>query len=161
MIRAGLVAAACLVGTVAVAGLREEEHIVGDVLVRIDVVDTVEIMTVGPNDQERMQVLSGADIEILAFAGDPDSVTLLGEPVLVATVFATHSCDAGDALAYHVVRLSGVPAPGAPAATCGPLEVGIAHGAVFLEKDPMRVNTEDGGETWRWTPEQGFTLLQD
>ena len=49
----------------ALAEMKDEDHAIGDKLVRISVVDTIEIMTVGPSDQEQTQVLSGADVEIV------------------------------------------------------------------------------------------------
>ncbi len=123
--------------TPASAEMRDEEHLVADKMVKIAVIDTFEIMTVGPSDHEQMQVLSGADVEIAALVGDPDSVALLGQPVVVAEVTGTHSCDEGDARAYWVVTLGEVPAPEGPVTTCAEMTVSIASGAVMLDADPM------------------------
>lgn len=139
-------------GQPAWAEMRDEEHLVGPKIVRISVFDTFEIMTVGPSDYQQMQVLSGADVEIVAFAGDADSVALLGLPVLVAEVTGTHSCDTGDARAYYVVTLGDVPAPEGPVTTCAELTVSVAPGEVTLAADPM----SDQGEFWTWTPGKGW-----
>jgi hypothetical protein len=136
----------------AMAEMRDEEHLVGDQMVTIAVFDTLEIMTVGPSTHERIQVLSGADVEIVAFVEDADSVALLGQPVVVAEVTGTHSCDDGDARAYYVVTLGDVPKPEGPVTTCAELTVSIAPGAVMLEADPM-----GGGEAWAWEPGKGWT----
>jgi hypothetical protein len=133
------------------AEMRDEEHVVGNKLVKIAVFDTLEIMTVGPSDYENMQVLSGADVEIVAFAGDPDSVALLGQPVVVAEVTGTHSCEEGDARAYYVVTLGDVPAPEGPVTTCQELTVSVTPGAVQLEAVPM-----GEGEFWAWSPGKGW-----
>ena len=139
------------------AELRDEEHLVGDQMVTITVFDTLEIMTVGPSDHEQMQVLSGADVEIVAFAGDADSVALLGQPVLVAEVTGTHSCEDGDPRAYWVVTLGDVPAPEGPVTTCTDLAVSITPGAVVLDADPMG----GGGEAWSWVPGKGWSGASD
>ena len=136
----------------ALAERRDEEHILGDRMVKITVVDTLEIMTVGPSDYEQMQVLSGADVEIAALLGDADSVALLGQPVLVAEMTGTHSCDEGDARAYWMVTLGEVPAPEGPVTTCAELTVSVRPGAVVLEADPG----SQGGEAWSWTPDEGW-----
>ena len=131
--------------------MRDEEHLVGDRMVKITVFDAFEIMTVGPSEFDQIQVLSGADVEIVAFAGDADSVAILGQPVVVAEVTGTHSCDEGDARQYWVVTLGEVPAPEGPVTTCAELTVSIAPGVVMLDADPM-----DEGEAWAWAPGKGW-----
>lgn len=148
-----LVAAVCAVAaTTAMAELRDEEHVVGNTLVKIAVVDSLEIMTVGPSDHEQMQVLSGADVEIVAFAGDPENVALLGKPVLVAEVVGTQSCEEGDAREYYVVTLGDVPVPDGPVTTCQELTATVTSGLITLEADPM----SDDGEFWAWAPDKGW-----
>ena len=134
------------------AEMRNEEHAVGDRMVKIAVVDTLEIMTVGPSEQEQVQVLSGADVEIVLFAGDPDSVALVGQPVLVAEVTGTHSCEAGDPRAYWVVTLGEPPVPEGPLTTCEELVPSVTAGQVVLEADPM-----GEGAFWAWAPGKGWT----
>ena len=136
----------------ALAERRDEEHIVGDRMVRIARVDPIEILTIGPSDYEQIQVLSGASVEIVAFLADADSVTLLGQAVLVAEVTGTHSCDEGDPRAYWVVTLGDVPAPEGPVTTCAELTVSLTPGRVMLEADPEG----EGGEAWSWTPGKGW-----
>jgi hypothetical protein len=151
MTRLFVATALVVMASAALAELRDEEHVVGNKLVKIAVFDTLEIMTVGPSDYEKMQVLSGADVEIMAFAGDADSVALLGQPVVVAEVTGTHSCEDGDARAYYVVTLGDVPAPEGPVTTCQELTMSITPGAVVLEADPM-----GEGEFWAWSPGKGW-----
>lgn len=136
----------------ALAERRDEAHIVGDKLVKIAVVDTLEIMTVGASEYGQAQVLSGADVGIVAFAADADSVAMLGQPLLVAEVTGTHSCDQGDARAYWVVTLGDVPAPEGPVTTCQELTVSVTPGAVVLEADPAG----GAGESWTWAPGVGW-----
>lgn len=136
----------------ALAEQSDEEHIVGDRMVRIARIDPIEILTIGPSDHEQSQVLSGAEVEIAAFLADADSVALLGQPVLVAEVTGTHSCDEGDPRAYWVVTLGDIPAPEGPVTTCAELTVSLTPGAVVLEADPGG----EGGEAWSWTPGKGW-----
>lgn len=152
MIRRVSLAIACLAGA-AQAELKDEAHWVGDMLVEIGVFDTLEIMTVGPNAYERMQVLSGGDVEIAAFGGDPDAVALVGAPVLVASVTGTHTCEdvTEDALDYYVITLGNPPAPEGPVTSCGELAVSFTNGAVVLEGDPM-----GDGTSHLWSLGKGF-----
>jgi hypothetical protein len=129
------------------AEMRDEEHVVGHKLVKIAVFDTLEIMTVGPSDYEKMQVLSGADIEIRAIVDDADSVALLGQPVVVVDVTGTQSCEAGAAREYWVVTLGAVPAPEGPVTTCQPLTASVTAGALVLTGP---------GEAWAWSPGKGW-----
>lgn len=148
--RAGLLALAAVLALPAHAGMRDEEHLVGDRMVKIAVVDTFEIMTVGPSEHEQMQVLSGADVEIVASFGDAESVALLGQPVVVAEVTGTHSCDEGDARAYWVVTLGDVPAPEGPVTTCAALTVSLTSGTLVLAADPT-------DEVWAWAAGKGWS----
>lgn len=141
-------AAVLCLGQVAFADIKDEEHLVGDRVVRITVVDDFEIMTVGPSDYDQMQVLSGADVAIVALLADEASVAQLGQGVVVAEVTGTHSCDAGDARAYWVVTLGGVPAPEGPLTTCQPLTATLEAGSVVLAGE---------GEAWAWAPGKGWT----
>lgn len=135
------------------AEMRDEEHLVGAKVVRISVVDTFEILTVGPSDYEQMQVLSGADVELLPIAGNKDGAALIGEPVLVAEVTGTHSCDAGDARAYWVVTLGDVPTPEGPLTTCEAMEASVsATGQLRLTGT---------GESWVWVPGKGWSAAAD
>lgn len=129
------------------AEMRDEEHRLGDKLVKIAVFDTLEIMTVGPSDYEKMQVLSGADLEIQAIVDDADTVALLGQPVVVVEVTGTHSCEAGDAREYWVVTLGAVPAPEGPVTTCQPLTASVAAGTLVMTGT---------GEAWTWVPGKGW-----
>lgn len=146
-----LVAVLALAAPAARAEMRNEEHLVGDKVVRIAVSGTIERMTVGPSDPVQIQVLSGADIEILAFAADADSVALVGVPALVAEVTGTHSCEAGDPRAYYVVTLGDLPAAEGPVTSCEVLVPSLTSGAVVMAADPMG----DAG-AWAWVPGKGW-----
>jgi hypothetical protein len=131
--------------------MRDEEHLVGDKVVRISVVDTFEIMTVGPSDHDQMQVLSGADVQVVSLVDDEESVALVGEPVLVAEVTGTHSCEEGDARAYWVVTLGDVPAPEGPVTTCEAMAASVTEaGWVVLNGKT---------ETWAWAPGKRWAVL--
>lgn len=152
----------------ALAEVQAETHVVGDRLVQIAVTGNLETLTVGPSAQgqsaqgqsaqeqsaqEQSEVLSGADVEIVLFAGDPDSVALLGEPVLLVEVTGTHSCETGDARAYWAVTLGDRPMSEGPVTTCQALTPGLAPAMAVLEADPMA----EGGEFWAWTPGKGWS----
>lgn len=149
--RGHVVAAGLCLALPALAEVRDEMHPVGDVVVKITVAGTLEVLTVGPSEEAQAQVLSGADVEILAFAADADSVALIGQPVVVVEVTGTHSCDAGDARAYSVVTLGAVPAVEGPVTTCDELVPSIIPGGVVLDADPM-----GAGEAWLWVPGKGW-----
>ena len=157
MKRLGTAAALALCGWAAWAEMRDEEYLVADRTVLIRVVDTQEIMTVGPAAEDQSQVLSGADIEVLATTGDSDSLALVGQAVVVARVFGSHSCETGDAWLYHVVTLGNPPMPEGPVSSCADLSVSLATGAVVLEEDPG----SGAGEFWAWQPGKGFSAALD
>lgn len=148
------IAGACLAGMPAQS---EEAHVViGPEQVWIEYVDPIEIMWVGPNAYERTQVLSGDNIELVAFATEEGSAALLGARAIVASKTGTHSCETGDPLDYYVVTLTPGLATEGPATTCGRLEVVVTNGAIVAEDDPMQANAEDGGQFWAWVPGRGF-----
>lgn len=149
-------AALCLTSPAAMAELKDWEGFVFDKAVTIGVFDTFEIMRVGPNAYEQIQVLSGADLEIAAATEDKDSVDLVGEAVMVVTSPGTHSCDEGNPTDYYVVTLGDVPAPEGPLTTCKELAVSFTNGAVVLEENPM-----GEGEFWAWKPGKGFRETLD
>ncbi|MDZ4067715.1 MAG: hypothetical protein U1E06_12860 [Tabrizicola sp.] len=134
------------------AEMRDETHIISGKQVKIAVVGTIEIMTVGL-DEEQIPVLSGADVAILGFPGDADSVALVGQPVLLVEVTGTHSCETGDARAYWAVTLDDPPMSDGPVTTCQALTPGAAPGMAVLEADP----TGEAGEVWAWTPGKGWS----
>lgn len=137
-------------GSAAWAEMRDEEHLVGDRIVRITGFDTFEIMTVGPPEHEQIQVLSGGDVELLPIAGAEGSAALIGPPVLVAEVTGTHSCEEGDARAYFVVTLGDVPMPEGPLTTCEAMEASVgASGQVLLQ---------GRSEAWAWVPGKGWAV---
>jgi hypothetical protein len=136
----------------AVAEVQDEEFVVGDQLVQIEVIDPIEIMWVGPNQYERTQVLSGADIEIVAEMIDDEAMQMLGARALVAMVPGTHSCEnLDDPRDYYVVTLGEELATDGPLTTCVELTVSATPGSVVLEEDPM-----GDGEFYTWVPGQGF-----
>jgi hypothetical protein len=147
MIRAGLALGLAVVATVCSAETRDEEFLVWDRMVLIRAVDSFEILTVGPNEYDQMQVLSGADVEVLATVGDDETIALLGQPVVVARVFGSHSCDTGEAWLYYLVTLGAPPMPEGPVSSCADLAVSIEPGAVVLQAE---------GEAWAWAAGQGF-----
>jgi hypothetical protein len=154
-------AAVCMmlaIGTPALAEVRDEHFVIGPEQVWIEVVDPIEVMWVGPNQYERTQVLSGHDVETVAFVTDPQDAKMLGARVIVAYLPGTHSCEnLKDPRAYHVVTLSPALATDGPFTTCGELPVTLVDGALLLEEDPMREFTEDGGQVIFWVPGRGFT----
>lgn len=136
----------------AVAEVKDEEFFAGDQLVQIEFIDPIEIMWVGPNQYERTQVLSGADIEIVAEFTDDEALQMLGLRALVAVQPGTHSCEnLGNPLAYHVITLGEELATDGPLTTCVELTVSVTPGAIVLEEDPM-----GAGEYYTWVPAQGF-----
>ncbi len=132
------------------AEMRDEVHLFGGGMVKITAVKAIETLTVGPSDDRQMPVLSGADVGIVAFAADADSVALLGVPVLVAEITGTHSCDEGDARLYWAVTLGEVPIAEGPVATCQPMTASVtASGWVLLEGE---------GEVWAWAPGKRWSV---
>lgn len=134
------------------AEVRDEAFAIGTQMVQIEVVGPGEILWVGPNLSQRTGVLSGPDIEIVAFLTDDEAMQMLGAQTLVAVVPGTHSCEnLGDPRAYHVVTLGEELATDGPLTTCVALAVSASPGAVVLEEDPM-----GDGEFHIWVPGQGF-----
>lgn len=146
---------AALLASAAGAEVRDETYLAGDQQIWIEYIDPIEIMWVGPNFYERTQVLSGDDIEIEVFATDELGIRLLGVPAVVTRMYATHSCETGTPLAYHVITLGPVLATDGPLTTCAELVVSVTNDMILLEADPMQQSGEDG-EAWVWKPGQGF-----
>jgi hypothetical protein len=136
----------------ALAEIRDEEHLVGDELVRITVAETLEILTVGRLGDEQMEVLSGADVEIVWVVDDAASVAMVGKPLVLVEVTGTHSCEDGDARAYFVVTLGDAPKPEGPVTTCAALTASVTPGALLLAADPAG----DTGEFWAWKHGRGW-----
>lgn len=147
-------AALCLVGSIAAADLADEHFDVKGRPVWITVVENAEIMTAGKNADEKVQVLSGADIEIVGLADDPDTIALLGVPAIVAVTSGTQTCDelSGTPRAYFVIWWGEEVATDGPLTTCAELTLSFSSGALILEADP-----EGGsGEFWAWAPGKGW-----
>lgn len=156
--RALIAAGLALAAESAVAEVRNDEFVAGNQLVQIEVIDPIEIMWVGPNQYERTQVLSGADIEIVAELTDDAALQMLGARALVAVVPGTHSCEnLDDPREYYVVTLGAELATDGPLTTCVELTVSATTGAVVLEENPMG----DDGEFWAWAPGKGFGTQLD
>lgn len=143
-----------LAATAAVADRRDVTQMVDDKVARITEVDGLEVLSVGLSESDTMDILSGADVEIVAVADGPDNAALFGAAVIVAEVTGTQSCEEGDALNYYVVKLGLFPGdPEGPLSSCGRLAVTVADGVVTLAADP------GGAEpmTWTWAPATGFS----
>lgn len=141
-----------LAAGVAGAEVRDEAFVAGDQRVWIDVLAGGEILWVGPNRDERTQVLSGPDIEVVAALTDAAAVETLGARVLVAVQPGSHSCETrGDPRAYSVVTLGERLATDGPLTTCAELTVATVPGAIVLEAEPR-----GAGEAWFWVPGKGF-----
>jgi hypothetical protein len=146
------------IGAPALAEVRDEHIVIGPEQVWIEVVDPIEVMWVGPNQYDRTQVLSGYDVEAVAFVTDPQDADMLGARAIVAVQPGTHSCEnLKDPRDYHVVTLGPALATDGPFTACGELSVTLVDGAILLEEDPMRAFTEDGGQFIYWVPGRGFT----
>lgn len=147
-----LAVALALAATGAGAEMQDEHVVIGPEQIWIEMTGPVESLWVGRNEYARIQVLSGADIEIAAFATDADSVALLGAKALVAVVPGTHTCEnSGDAWQYHVVTLGDQLATDGPLTSCVELVVSVVPGGIVLEEDPT-----GEGEFWAWLPGKGF-----
>ena len=154
----GIVLAFALLGSAALAGPADRQMVFGSDQVWIEVMGPVEVMWVGPNLDERTQVLSGVGIEVIMDSSGAEDAALVGARALVTVMAGSHSCDDFSApLVYHVITLGPVLAADGPLTTCGPLDVQLTNGAIVLEEDPMRVRTEDGGLFRAWVPGPGFT----
>lgn len=147
-----LTAALAALSPPAGAEMRDEQLLVGDRVVKVSVFEPFEILTVGPDEFDQMQVLSNADLEIVASPTEADSA-LVGQPVLVVEGIGTHSCEAGDAREYWVVTLGDPPAPQGPLTSCESLTPRYAQGAMVLGSD-------DAAPGWAWTPGKGWTAAE-
>lgn len=153
-----LLAGLLLTATPGLADRRDVTLALGDRVATITASGAGEVLSVGLPGGAMVDVLSGADVEIVAAAGGPETIALFGAPIMVLEVTGTHSCDDGDPLAYYVEKLGLVPgAPQGPLTSCGPLAVTIADGLVTLTPDPGRKDAE----AWTWEPATGFVPKAD
>ncbi len=133
----------------ALAELRHEVLEIGPEVVWIEVVDGAEAMWVGLDGQDRVQVLTGPDLEILLQATESEAASMLGARALVVATPASHSCeDFSVALAYYILPLETLAAEG-PMTSCGALELSVAPGAIVLE-------TRGEGPGRAWMPGRGY-----
>jgi hypothetical protein len=149
----GILMLAIGLATAAGAEVRDDHFVIGPEQVWIEVIEPGEVLWVGRNPSERAQVLSGPDVEIVAFATDAESLALLGARALVAVLPASHTCEdlSGTALAYYVVTVGAALVTDGPLTSCAMLTVSVATGAIVLEEDPM-----GDGSFWAWRPGKGF-----
>lgn len=154
MTRIWWAATVAVFASAAQAELRDEAVVIDPEQLWIEVNETFELMWLGPNLSERTQVLSGADIEIVTLATDPDSAAILGVRALVAVTPGTHSCEnLGDPQEYYVVALDPALATDGPLTTCEEMTVSITSGMITLEAAPM----SDEGAFYAWAPGKGFS----
>jgi len=136
--------------------------LIGPEQVWIETIDPLQIMWVGPNQYDRIEVLSGSGIEILALATSAETVALVGAKALVVQTNGTHSCeDLSAPLAYYVVTLGERLATDGPVTACGALTVSFAPGEIVLQEDPMRRTSEGSGILAVWMPGQGFVAASE
>lgn len=151
-----LLAGLLLTATPTFAERQDVTQAVDDKVAKITEVDGMEILSVGFPETGLLDILAGADIEIVAMADGPDTTALFGGAILVVEVTGTHSCDDGDPLDYYVVKLGLLPGePQGPVTTCGHLAVAVADGVVTLAGDPGR----EGAESWIWASATGFQAV--
>lgn len=154
MIRLAWVIAAGL--TVSQARAEAEHVVIGPEQLWIEAVDQLEVVWVGKNETRRVKVLSGHDVEIVGLVTGADAV-MLGGRAVVAVMPASHSCETlKEPLAYYVIALDPVPGTHGPMTACGELTMALTEGAILLEEDPMRADTEAGGQSALWAPGRGF-----
>jgi hypothetical protein len=147
-------AAVALTAAAAFAERRDVTQMVDDKVARITEADGLEVLSVGRSERDTMEILSGADVEIVAVADGPDNAALFGAAVIVVEVSGTQSCMDGDPQEYYVVKLGLFPGdPEGPLTTCGRLAVTVADGMVTLAADPGSVEAA----SWTWTPATGFS----
>ena len=144
-----------LTATTAFAERQDVSLTVDDKVAEIAEVGGIEVLSVGYPDDGLLDILSGADLEIVAMADGPDTTALFGGAILVVAAAGTHSCEDGDALDYYVVKLGLMPGePQGPVTACGPLVVTIADGVVTLAAEPGRKDAD----SWTWASASGFSL---
>jgi len=154
--RSLLVAGMLLTATAAFAERQDVTLPVDDKVAQISEASGMEVLSIGFPEDGLLDILTGADLEIVAMADGPDTTALFGGAILVVEATGTHSCEDGDALAYYVVKMGFMPGePQGPLTTCGPLAVTIADGVVTLAADPGR----EGAESWTWASATGFQAL--
>ena len=151
-----LLAGGLLSATAAFAERQDVTLPVDDKVAQISEADGMEVLSIGFPEDGLLDILTGADLEIVAMADGPDTTALFGGAILVVEATGTQSCEDGDPLAYYVVKMGFLPGePQGPLTTCGPLAATIADGVVTLAADPGR----EGAESWTWTSATGFQAL--
>lgn len=141
----------------AVAAFADRQDVtlhVDDKVAKIAEAGGLEVLSVGVSEDDTMDVLSGADVEIVAMADGPDTTALFGAAVIVAEITGTQSCEDGDPFEYYVIKLGFLlDDPQGPLTSCGRLAVTIAEGSITLAADPART----GAASWTWASATGFT----
>lgn len=149
-----LLAGALMTATAAFAERQDVTLPVDDKVAQISEVDGMEVLSIGFPADGLLDILTGADLEIVAMADGPDTTALFGGAILVVESMGTHSCEDGDPLGYYVVKMGLLPGdPQGPVTSCGPLTATIADGVVTLSAD------HEGAESWTWASATGFQPL--
>ena len=142
-----------LMATAALADRQDVMLHLDDKVARIREAGGLEVLSVGLSEEDTMDVLSGADIEIAAMADGPDTTDLFGGAIVVAEITGTQSCEDGDPFDYYVIKLGLLFSdPQGPVTSCGRLAATIADGVVTLAADPARF----GAASWTWASATGF-----
>lgn len=151
-----MLAGLLLTATAAFAERQDVTLPVDDKVAQISEVDGMEVLGIGFPEDGLLDILTGADLEIVAMADGPDTTALFGGAILVVEATGTHSCEDGDPLDYYVVKMGLLPGePQGPVTSCGHLAATIADGVVTLAADPGR----EGAESWTWASATGFQAL--
>ena len=151
-----MLAGVLLTATAAFAERQDVALPVDDKVARISEADGMEVLSIGFPEDGLLDILTGADLEIVAMADGADTTALFGGAILVVEATGTQSCEDGDPLEYYVVKMGLLPGePQGPVTSCGHLAVTIADGVVTLAADPGR----EDAESWTWAPATGFQAL--
>ena len=151
-----MLAGVLLTATAAFAERQDVALPVDDKVARISEADGMEVLSIGFPEDGLLDILTGADLEIVAMADGADTTALFGGAILVVEATGTQSCEDGDPLEYYVVKMGLLPGePQGPVTSCGHLAVTIADGVVTLAADPGR----EDAESWTWAAATGFQAL--
>lgn len=155
--RTGLALAGMILTTTAALAEPQVVRLMDDKVATITAADGMEVLSISASGSEQVEMLSGAEVDIVAVADGGENEALFGAPLVVASVTGTQTCDGGDPLDYYVVKLGLFPEdPFGPLTSCVPLAVKAEDGVVTLIA-PGRPDVP----SWTWTAATGFVQREN
>ena len=156
--KTGLALAGMVLTTTAALAEPQVVRLMDDKVATITAADGMEVLSISASGSEQVEMLSGAEVDIVAVADGTENEALFGAPLVIAEVTGTQTCEDGDPLDYYVVKLGLFPEdPFGPVKSCVHLAAAAEDGVVTLTAPLDRPDAP----SWTWTAATGFVQKEN